>query len=369
MERVIVGMSGGVDSAVAAYLLKEKGYDVVGVTLRTWVSDDGQESRCCEIDDARQTAMVLGIPYHVFNCVNDFENRIIKSFINDYLNGMTPNPCVICNREIKWERMLYHANVLKADFVATGHYASVVKLDNGRYTVKKALHSEKDQAYMLYRLSQEQLKRTLMPLGDYSKQEVREIAERIGIPVASKPDSQEICFVPDGTYADFISKNAEEKIPGEGNFVDVKGKIMGRHKGIIHYTVGQRKGLGIALGHPVFVKEIRPESNEVVLGTEEETACSSLECRELNFMGIPELKAGETMRCLVKVRYRHPGQQALLEMKGEDRGRVTFEEPVRSAAPGQSVVFYDGDGCILGGGIIYSKNCSDRQERSTDKQI
>ena len=352
MKRVIVGMSGGVDSAVAAYLLKQEGYEVIGVTLRSWVSSEGEDSRCCEIDDARATAQTLGIEYHVFNCVSAFNDKIIKSFIDDYLHGLTPNPCVVCNREIKWERMLYYADVLQADYVATGHYASVVKLDNGRYTVRKAAHSEKDQAYMLYRLTQEQLARTLMPLGPYSKEEVRKIAEEAGIRVASKPDSQEICFITDGNYADFIEENAESKIPPTGNFVDGTGKVLGTHKGIIHYTVGQRKGLGIAFGYPVYVKKLCADSNEVVLGTEEEIRCKAIICRDLNFMSIPGPAADEKIPCQVKVRYRHAGQSALLEKVGEDRVMLSFDESVRSAAPGQSAVFYDESGCVIGGGII-----------------
>ena len=352
MPKVIVGLSGGVDSAVAAYLLKQEGYDVVGVTLRTWVGADGEEGRCCEIDDARETARVIGIPYHVFNCVHDFDEKVIKPFVSDYIHGLTPNPCVICNREIKWERLLHYAQVLEADFVATGHYASVVRLDNGRYTVRKALHAEKDQTYMLYRLTQEQLAKTLMPLGEYSKQEVRDIAGKAGIKVASKPDSQEICFVTGGDYADFIAGRAEAELPGEGNFVDEAGNLLGRHKGIIHYTVGQRKGLGIALGRPAYIKRICADTNEIVLGYADETGCAAITCRDLNFTAIPGLREGEKLRCLVKVRYRHPGQHALLEKTGEDRLAVTFEEPVKSAAPGQSAVFYDDGGCLLGGGII-----------------
>ena len=352
MSKVIVGMSGGVDSAVAAYLLKQAGYDVVGVTLRTWQSSDGEESRCCEIDDAREISRIIGIPFYAFNCVNYFEDKIVKPFIEDYIHGLTPNPCVLCNREIKWERLQYYAKVLEADYVATGHYASIVKLDNGRYTVAKALHEEKDQAYMLYRLTQEQLKNTLMPLGTLSKQEVRDIAKKAGIHVASKPDSQDICFISDGDYADFISKNTNAIIPGEGNFVDENGKFLGRHKGIIHYTVGQRKGLGVALGYPAYIKKINAEKNEIVLGTVDETGCTEIICRNLNFMSIAEPNANEKINCLVKVRYRHPGQNAFLEKIGEDRIRISFDKPVRSAAPGQSAVFYDDKGRIIGGGII-----------------
>ena len=352
MPKVIVGMSGGVDSAVAAYLLKNEGYDVIGITLRTWSGPEGEESRCCEIDDARETARRIGIEYHAFNVIPEFEKKVVRPFIDDYLHGLTPNPCVICNRAIKWEYLLYYANVLGADCVATGHYAYVRKQENGRYTVCKAAYAEKDQTYMLYRLSQEQLARTLMPLGPYSKQEVREIAEKAGLGVASKPDSQEICFVTDGSYADFITGQLGGNVPPAGNFVDEYGKILGRHKGIIHYTVGQRKRLGIALGRPAYVRQIRAESNEVVLGTDGDTYCGTVFCRDLNFMGIGDPAEGERFRCQVKIRYRHQGQYAIVEKTGEDRVKIIFDEPVRSATPGQSAVFYDDGGCLIGGGII-----------------
>ncbi|MBR4769074.1 MAG: tRNA 2-thiouridine(34) synthase MnmA, partial [Lachnospiraceae bacterium] len=276
-------MSGGVDSAVAALLLKQAGYDVIGVTLRTWPGKEGQESRCCEIDDARETARTIGIPYYAFSCEADFEDRIVRPFVSGYLNGKTPNPCVICNREIKWERLIYHANVLKADYVATGHYATVIRLENGRYTVRKALHGEKDQTYMLYRLTQEQLKRTLMPLGDYAKADVRKIAEEAGIRVASKPDSQEICFVPDGSYSDFIKEHENGEVPGSGHFVDESGNVLGVHEGIQRYTIGQRKNLGIAMGHPVYVTAIRPETNEVVIGENEDLFTTSVTAKSIAF--------------------------------------------------------------------------------------
>ena len=352
MAKVIIGLSGGVDSAVAALLLKQAGYDVIGVTLRTWVADDGEENRCCEIDDARDISRALGIPYHVFNCTSEFGEKVIEPFINDYISGMTPNPCVICNREIKWDKMMYYAKVLGADCIATGHYASVVKAANGRYTVRKASHAEKDQAYMLYRLTQEQLASTLMPLGGYSKQEVREIAREAGLPVASKRDSQEICFVPDDDYAGFIIKNAPGKVPGEGFFKDESGNILGPHQGIIHYTVGQRKGLGIALGHPAYVKEIDSSTGDVILAEEEAIFKKEIICGSLNYMSVPPLKMGESLRCSVKIRYHHGGENAVIEPLGEDRVRVTFDSPVRAATPGQSAVFYDENDCVAGGGII-----------------
>ena len=350
--KVIVGMSGGVDSAVAALLLKKEGYEVVGVTLRTWVADDGTESRCCEIDDARRVAMKLGIRYFAPNCLAEFRNYVTEPFVRDYLDGLTPNPCIECNRYVKWERMLYNAKVLKADYVATGHYASVVRKENGRYTVKKAAHAEKDQTYMLYKLTQEQLAATLMPLGNLSKDEVRRIAEEAGLTVADKPDSQEICFVPEGTYTDYIRANAEGDVPGEGCFVDEDGQVLGHHKGIIHYTVGQRKGLGLALGRPVFVKEIRSDRNEVVIADEEVLYRSVITCRDVNYMSVAEMKPGDRLRGTVKVRYHHVGQAAQIDALGEGRVRITFDEAVRAPAPGQSAVFYDEEDCVIGGGII-----------------
>ncbi|MBR6427559.1 MAG: tRNA 2-thiouridine(34) synthase MnmA [Clostridia bacterium] len=354
MSKVIVGMSGGVDSAVAAFLLKQQGYEVIGVTLRTWQSPDGNDSRCCEIDDARESARLIGIPYYVFNCTGEFEKKIIEPFVSDYINGRTPNPCVICNREIKWELLTYYANVLGAEYVATGHYASVIRLENGRFTVGMADHAEKDQTYMLYRLTQDQLKRTVMPLGAYSKREVRSIAEKAGLQVAAKPDSQEICFVTKGNYADFITyRKGVDFRPDEGNFVDESGKVLGRHRGIIHYTVGQRKGLSISLGCPVYVKEIRAEKNEIVLSASPDGPdCKTLVCRDLNFMSVDEPRTGERISCRVKVRYRHSGQSALIEKTAADTVAVTFYEPVRFAAPGQSAVFYDRNGYLIGGGII-----------------
>ncbi len=345
-------MSGGVDSAVAAYLLKEKGYDVIGVTLRTWESSNGEESRCCEIDDARRVANSLGISYHVHNCTSEFREYVTEPFINDYINGLTPNPCIGCNRYVKWEKMMYLARVMDAKYVATGHYAFVEKLDNGRYSVKKALHAEKDQTYMLYRLSQEQLSSTLMPLGKYSKDEVREIAVKAGIPVAEKPDSQEICFVPDDDYAGFIEENAAGKLRGEGSFVDEDGKPLGKHKGIIHYTVGQRKGLGLPLGYPAYVKEIRPLENEVVISKEGSLYRDEIVLRDVNYLSIENIPERGKIRCTVKIRYHHPGRTAVIENAGEGRVRIVFDEPVKAAAPGQSAVFYDEDGCVIGGGII-----------------
>ncbi|MBR0139847.1 MAG: tRNA 2-thiouridine(34) synthase MnmA [Firmicutes bacterium] len=352
MEKVLVGMSGGVDSAVAALLLKKAGYEVVGATLRTWQAEDGSESRCCDIDDARTAARQIGIDFFPVNSALAFQKCVVEPFSSEYLRGMTPNPCIECNRYVKWDRLLFYAKVIGAKYIATGHYASVVKLDNGRYTVKRAKFAEKDQTYMLYKLTQEQLAATLMPLGDLPKSEVRKIAEEAGLSVASKPDSQEVCFVTDGSYADYIEKTAGAASAGEGLFVDASGKVLGKHKGIIHYTVGQRKGLGIALGYPAYVIEIRPESNEVVLGDERSLYRNSLLCRDCDFMSIAGLEVGEGLSCTVKIRYQHAGQRAVISKADKDAVRVSFEEPVRAPAPGQSAVFYDDEDRVIGGGII-----------------
>ena len=347
--KIIIGMSGGVDSAVAAYLLKSEGYEVIGVTLKTW---DGEYNRCCETKEAERTARLIGIPFYVFNCVEAFKKKVTEPFIESYINGVTPNPCVVCNSDLKWERMLYHARVFGAEKVATGHYAGIGRLSNGRLAVKRAGHQEKDQSYMLYRLTQEELEATVFPLSKHSKEEVRSIASEIGMSVANRPDSQEICFVPDKDYAGYIEENAGMNVPGEGNFLDEEGHILGRHKGIIHYTVGQRKGLNLPLGFPAYVKEIRPEDNTVILGSNESLFKREVFMGDLAFMGMDPLKPGEERSCFAKVRYRHKAAKALIRRLDEERMRILFDEPVRAAAPGQSAVLYDEEGYVLGGGKI-----------------
>ena len=352
MARIIVGMSGGVDSSVAAYLLKAAGHEVIGVTLKNWETEEGSDSRFQDIKDAKKIAEVLGIQHVVLECAPDFRERVIQPFIKDYLNGLTPSPCTGCNRCLKWAKMLDTAKAMQAEYVATGHYAKVIRKENGRYTVQKADCEGKDQAYMLYRLSQEQLKATLMPLGKLSKDEVRKIAAEAGLPVAQKRDSQELCFVADGSYAEYIKEHATLPVPGEGDFVDENGKFLGKHRGIIHYTVGQRKNLGLAMGHPVYVKEIRAGKNEVVIAEEESLYQSEITCRDLNFMSIPDLPEGEELRAFVKIRYHHNGQYASIWRTAQDQVRIVFDEPVRAAAPGQSAVFYDAEDCVIGGGVI-----------------
>jgi tRNA-specific 2-thiouridylase len=248
--------------------------------------------------------------------------------------------------------MLYFMKVLQADFIATGHYAGVIQMPNGRYTVQTAVHAEKDQTYMLYRLTQEQLARTLMPLSGYSKEEVRAMAHKFDLAVAEKPDSQELCFVPEGNYGDFIRCHAPVEVPGEGDFVDESGRILGRHRGILHYNVGQRRGLGIAAGERIFVTEIRPEENQVVLGPEESLYREEIRCTDLNFLSIPDPESGTVFRCQAKIRYHHPAVAATVTVTGDDNVLVRFDTPVRAPAPGQSAVFYDDDRCVIGGGII-----------------
>ena len=351
MSKVIVGMSGGVDSAVAAYLLKEQGYEVIGVTLRVW-DDNGEEGRCCEIDDARRSSQIIGIRYYPHNCTSLFGSCVVEPFVKAYLEGLTPNPCIECNRHVKWAKLMELMKVYEADYVATGHYAYVERLPNGRYSARTADQASKDQTYMLYKLTQEQLAHTLMPLGKYTKDEVRDIARRAGLPCAGKEDSQEICFVTDGRYSDFIEEHAASTVPGEGNFVDEEGNVLGRHKGIHHYTVGQRKGLGIALGFPAYVTKINPDRNEVVLGIESDLLSDSFTCRDVNFMSIEEPSEGTRVPCLVKARYHQKPMKATLETLSEGHVRVIPESPLKSVCPGQSAVFYDDKGYVIGGGII-----------------
>ena len=354
-KKVVVGMSGGVDSSVAAWLLKEQGYDVIGVTMQIWQDEEEtvqeENGGCCglsAVDDARRVAAKLEIPYYVMNFKEQFRHSVIDYFVDEYTNGRTPNPCIACNRYVKWESLLKRSLDIGADCIATGHYARVEQLANGRWSLRTSATARKDQTYALYNLTQDQLARTLMPVGAYTKEEIRQMALDLQLPVASKPDSQDICFVPDGDYASFIEKTACRRF-AEGNFVLSDGTVVGRHKGIIHYTVGQRKGLGLSLGHPVFVLEIRPDTNEVVVGTGEESMSRYVLADHLNFMSVPDLT--EPVRLFAKIRYNHRGAWCQVEKTGGDQILCAFDEPVRAITPGQAVVLYDGE-YVFGGGTI-----------------
>ncbi|MBE5993202.1 MAG: tRNA 2-thiouridine(34) synthase MnmA [Paenibacillaceae bacterium] len=354
--KVVVGMSGGVDSSVAAWLLKEQGYDVIGVTMQIWQDEDNvtqeENGGCCglsAVDDARRVAWDLGIPYYVMNFKEEFKSQVIDYFVEEYQRGRTPNPCIACNRYVKWESLLKRSLDIGADYIATGHYAQIDQLPNGRYALKKSVTAAKDQTYALYNLTQDQLACTLMPVGAYSKDQIRAIADQINLNVAHKPDSQEICFIPDHDYAGFIEESAGERAP-EGNFVDLDGQVIGRHKGITHYTVGQRKGLNLSLGYPVFVVEIRPETNEVVIGTGEDVYSDTLRAGHLNWMAVDGLH-GEEMEVMAKIRYSHKGAPCTIKEVEEGVVECRFAEPQRAITPGQAVVFYQGV-YVIGGGTI-----------------
>ncbi len=347
-------MSGGVDSSVAAYLLKEQGYDVTGVTMQIWQDADaceiGRNGGCCgqsAAEDARRAAQTLGIPHYVMNFKDIFKEKVIDNFISEYLCGHTPNPCIRCNRFVKWEAFLERSLRIGAEYIATGHYARVRRLENGRYAVCRSASRSKDQSYALYSLTQFQLAHTLTPVGGYDKDEIRSIARKAGLSVADKPDSQEICFIPDNDYSAFLEGHAQ--VPPPGNFVDQQGNVLGEHRGIHRYTIGQRKGLNISAGKPLYVCGIRPGANEVVLGDGEDVYTSRALCSDVNYMAVPDFKGLGTIAA--KVRYGGKEYPCVIDEEKDGRASCTFLEKARAAAPGQAIVFYKGER-VLGGGTI-----------------
>ena len=357
-QKAIIAMSGGVDSSVAALLTVKEGFECIGATMKLFYDEDMveccdvRENSCCsleDVEDARSVCTSLGMRHYVFNFSDLFHTTVIDRFSGDYENGRTPNPCIDCNRHLKFDKLFLRAKELGFDYVVTGHYARI-EYDKtlGRYLLKKALDDTKDQSYVLYAMTKEQLAHTRFPLGALRKTEVRDIAEQNGFVNARKHDSQDICFVQHGTYADFIKKQTGKDYPA-GNFVDTDGNVLGRHKGIIYYTVGQHKGLGISSEQPWYVKAVRPEDNTVVLGRNEELFTSVLEAADINLIPIDRIDA--PLRVSAKVRYRQKEQPATVTQIGDDRLRIEFDEPQRAITKGQAVVLYDGD-TVVGGGTI-----------------
>ncbi|MGN0579684.1 MAG: tRNA 2-thiouridine(34) synthase MnmA [Ruminococcus sp.] len=357
MSKVMVGMSGGVDSSVAAMLLREQGYDVMGVTMKLFSDEDiitaqKEGKTCCalsDVEDARSVAYKLGFDHLVFNFKDTFREHVMKDFAQSYLSGRTPNPCIECNRHCKFDKLLRRAMELEYDYIATGHYAvNEYDSESGRYLLKRPKDRSKDQTYVLYSLTQFQLAHTLFPLGGMDKQQVRALAEQAGLVNSAKPDSQDICFVPDGKYDEFIRKFTGKE-PARGNFTDTEGNVLGEHRGIISYTIGQRKGLGIALGRPVYVVSKDAGSNTVVLGDESDLYTSSLTAEDVNLISVEKLE--KPMRITAKTRYSQTEQPAVLSSAGDGIYRVEFDKPQRAVTSGQAVVFYDGD-IVVGGGTI-----------------
>ncbi len=353
MKKALIAMSGGVDSSLAAKIMVERGYECIGCTMKLFQNEDAGVERsrtCCSLDDvedARSVAYKLGMPFYVFNFTDAFRDEVIHKFVESYENGITPNPCIDCNRYMKFGKLLDRARVLGCDCIVTGHYARIEETDNG-FVLKKALDETKDQSYVLYSMTQEQLSHTVFPLGGMRKSEVRDIAGSCGFVNANKPDSQDICFVPDGDYARVVEMHAGHSF-AEGNFVDREGNILGRHKGIIRYTVGQRRGLGISAAEPLYVCEIRPESGEVVLGVSRELLCSTVRVADFNW--ISGRAPRNEFRCRAKLRYRQPEQWVTVTPVGADEVTLRFDDPQKAPAPGQAAVLYDGD-TVIGGGTI-----------------
>ncbi len=356
MKKAMIAMSGGVDSSVAAYMMQQAGYACMGVTLKLYQSDvdySCNEKTCCslkDVEDARAVAAAMNMPYYVLNFSEYFDDAVIKRFVDTYMAGGTPNPCIDCNRYIKFEKLLDRMYELGYDYVVTGHYARI-EMDEktGRYLLKKGLDESKDQSYVLYNLTQEQLSNTKFPLGEYTKNEIREIAQAQGFVNAKKRDSQDICFVPDGDYASFIERYTGKTFP-EGNFVLQDGTVMGTHKGIIRYTIGQRKGLGLSLPAPLYVCGKNMETNEVILSDNQSLFTTTFEAEDMNWISVPGIDG--PIRCKAKIRYKQQEADATVRPIADGRVEVTFDAPQRGITSGQAVVLYDGDTVIGGGTII-----------------
>jgi tRNA-specific 2-thiouridylase len=361
-KRVLVAMSGGVDSSVVALMLHNQGYEVVGITMKTWdyaaSGGSSKETGCCSLDsinDARIIAVDMGFHHMILDIRNEFGDFVIDNFVDEYLSGRTPNPCVLCNTHIKWEALLKRADMLDCEFIATGHYANIAQTDDGRYYVEAGKDPKKDQSYVLWGLTQESLSRTLFPLGNYEKTEIKQMALDSGFKhLVNKSESFEICFVPDNDYRGFLKRNVEgltDRVAG-GNFVLSDGTVVGQHEGYPFYTIGQRKGLGIALGDPMYVTEIRSEENVVVLGPVNELDRNIMRVYKINLQKYDRIPL-EGIECLIKIRHHDVGAMGMVYQEADNSVRVEFAAPVKGVAPGQSSVFLQ-DGEIIGGGIIQS---------------
>lgn len=352
-KKVMLGMSGGVDSSVAAYLLLQNNFDVVGVTMKLYSNDDivvMPEKACCSLDDVEDAKSVcarLGILHYVLNMTGDFNNEVIERFVRSYQQGFTPNPCIDCNRYIKFSKMRNRAIELEMDYVSTGHYARIEK-QGDRFLLKKAIDESKDQSYVLYSLTQNELAMTQFPLGGYTKKQVREIAEENGFINAHKHESQDICFVPNGDYFSFIEKHTGKKYPC-GDFVDMDGNRLGEHKGIIRYTIGQRRGLGLALPASMYVVEKDVENNKVILGFNKDLFSRDVKVKDVTFTACDGLNSAEHLQA--KIRYNQKEQPATVVQTDENHLKITFDEPQRAVTKGQAAVIYDGD-TVVGGGTI-----------------